>query len=124
MSAESASSSPGRSTGTAHFRVTEFACPHCGVHLVRPQLLFRLELLRKAIGRPIPIVSGYRCPVHNLEAGGAADSQHMYGAAADIPLGLVTVNQALHAGFTGIGRQKGTVRHVDVRDGSVAQWSY
>jgi uncharacterized protein YcbK (DUF882 family) len=117
-------SSPGRSEGTTHFRPDEFACPHCGVHLIRPVLLFRLELLRKAIGKPLPIVSGYRCPEHNRAVGGAPDSQHMYGSAVDIPLGLVTVNQAAQAGFIGIGTQHGTVRHLDIRDGTVARWSY
>lgn len=110
--------------GTTHFRPQEFGCPHCGVRVVRAQLLYRLELLRKAIGKPIPIVSGYRCPVHNAAVGGAHDSMHMYGSAVDIPLGLVTVNQAVQAGFIGIGTQNGTVRHLDIRDGTVARWSY
>jgi hypothetical protein len=48
----------------------------------------------------------------------------MYGAAADLPLELVTLAQAVGAGFTGIGTQRGSVRHVDVRDGGLARWTY
>jgi zinc D-Ala-D-Ala carboxypeptidase len=76
------------------------------------------------VGRPLPIVSGYRCPVHNAAVGGARDSMHMYGAAVDIPLGLVTPLQATRAGFVGIGTQRGSVRHIDVRDGAAARWTY
>jgi uncharacterized protein YcbK (DUF882 family) len=116
--------SPGRADGTSHFRPTEFSCPHCGAHVVRSLLLLRLERLRGIVGKPIPIVSGYRCPEHNHAVGGASDSMHMYGAAADLPLELVTLAQAVGAGFTGIGTQRGSVRHVDVRDGGLARWTY
>ena len=109
---------------SAHFQPGEFACPHCGVSLVRPLLMQRLEVLRAMHGRPIRIVSGYRCPVHNKRVGGAPDSQHMYGAAADIDLGRATVPEAIRAGFTGIGHVGDRVRHVDVRDGPVTTWRY
>jgi uncharacterized protein YcbK (DUF882 family) len=92
---------------TAHFKQREFACPHCGVALARPRLLLALELLRTEVRRPIPIESGYRCPVHNKQVGGASDSQHMYGAAADIPLGIASLAQGARAGFVGIGTQNG-----------------
>lgn len=32
----------------------------------------------------IRIVSGFRCPAHNRELGGAPNSQHLVGLAADI----------------------------------------
>lgn len=118
-------SSPGlRGQLSSHFTAAEFGCPHCGVALVRPELLAKLEQLRKLVGRPLRIVSGYRCPTHNRAVGGAANSQHMYGAAVDLPLGAATPAQAEGAGFTGIGRQAGSARHVDVRDGPPARWSY
>lgn len=74
--------------------------------------------------RPIAIVSGYRCPVHNAAVGGARDSQHMYGAAADIHSGIATVSQAARAGFRGIGSAGPWAIHVDVRDGPPARWKY
>lgn len=112
-------------TMTAHFQRREFACPHCGVALVRPELLERLEVLRAAAGNhPLPIVSGYRCPPHNKAVGGAPDSQHMYAAAADLPAGRVNYRIARAAGFTGIGTKGEWVTHVDVRDGALTHWTY
>jgi uncharacterized protein YcbK (DUF882 family) len=113
----SASSSP-------HFAAREFACPHCGVALVRPLLLSHLESLRAAVGRPMRIVSGYRCPVHNAAVGGAPNSQHMYAAAADLPHGLVPVALAQSHGFSGIGVSGQWAVHVDVRDGESVLWHY
>lgn len=43
-----------------------------------------LEPLRVKFGAPITVTSGYRCPELNKAVGGAADSQHMRGEAADI----------------------------------------
>lgn len=111
-------------TGTAHFSPQEFACPHCEVALVRPLLLFKLERLRVLVRRPIVIVSGYRCPVHNAAVHGAADSQHMYAAAADVHRGVCTLDEAQRIGFTGIGTLDGQPVHLDVRDGPPATWIY
>ena len=48
-----------------------------------------LDPLREKYGKPIKVNSGYRCPNHNLAVGGATQSQHMKGEAADIaPAGL------------------------------------
>lgn len=48
-----------------------------------------LDPLREKYGKPIKVNSGYRCPKHNLAVGGATQSQHMKGEAADIaPVGL------------------------------------
>lgn len=111
-------------TGSKHFAQSEFACPHCGVALVRPRLLASLEVLRASIARPIRINSGYRCPPHNAAVGGAKNSQHMYAAAADIPVNLATESQARAAGFTGIGLSGQWAIHVDVRDGAPVTWNY
>lgn len=43
-----------------------------------------LDPLRKKWGRPIIVTSGYRCPKLNKAVGGASNSAHMYGQAADI----------------------------------------
>jgi zinc D-Ala-D-Ala carboxypeptidase len=42
-----------------------------------------LEVVRLRLGAPIIIMSGYRCGALNAEIGGAANSQHMVGEAAD-----------------------------------------
>jgi len=43
-----------------------------------------LQPLRVALGFPIHISSGYRCPFLNAAIGGARSSQHQYGKAADV----------------------------------------
>lgn len=43
-----------------------------------------LEPLRKAMGEPIKIGSGYRCQQLNRAVGGVANSQHLTGQAADL----------------------------------------
>ena len=43
-----------------------------------------LDPLREKYGKPIQVNSGYRCPKHNLTVGGATQSQHMKGEAADV----------------------------------------
>jgi hypothetical protein len=43
-----------------------------------------LEPLRDLVGGPILVTSGYRSPAVNAAVGGAANSQHLRGEAADI----------------------------------------
>lgn len=55
-----------------------------------------LEPVRALFGRPVIITSGYRSAALNRLVGGAADSQHLYGEAADfIVAGLRTFDVAL-----------------------------
>lgn len=107
---------------SAHFTADELACPHCGACFVTDELVAGLERLRSIVGRPVTLRSGYRCPQHNHAVGGAEDSQHVYGRAADLvePVGE---HEAHGAGFRGLGLSRGRVIHVDVRAGA-ATWSY
>ncbi|WP_294912372.1 D-Ala-D-Ala carboxypeptidase family metallohydrolase [uncultured Gilliamella sp.] len=43
----------------------------------------KLELVRKALGKPIIITSGYRCPALNARVGGVSTSAHTKGLAVD-----------------------------------------
>lgn len=43
-----------------------------------------LQPIREAYGKPIIVSSGYRCPKLNTAVGGAKNSDHKFGAAADI----------------------------------------
>ena len=43
-----------------------------------------LQPLRTALGVPMPVNSGYRCPDLNEAVGGVPTSQHLKGEAADI----------------------------------------
>jgi zinc D-Ala-D-Ala carboxypeptidase len=48
-----------------------------------------LEQARTVLGVPLLVTSGYRTPQHNREVGGASDSDHLNGLAADFePQGL------------------------------------
>ncbi len=114
-----------------HFSNGEFRCRHCrklpsgGMDYA---LLILLERIRKEAGdKPVIVNSGYRCLIHNIACGGAQESQHLYGRAADIRIpGMST--QELYAicdklnpyGGVGIYIRQGFV-HVDVR-GKKARW--
>jgi uncharacterized protein YcbK (DUF882 family) len=109
-----------------NFAAKEFACRCCGKVLVHPELVRKLQALRSAAGAPVVITSGYRCASHNRECGGAANSYHLYGMAADIWVDGVSTHQlaelAERAGFDGIGIYlEQAFVHVDVR-GYRARW--
>lgn len=106
-----------------HFDRSEFACHHCGVAKVSCELVAGLEELRRLVGRPIRIVSGYRCPRHNKAVGGAQRSRHVYGDAADLEAGYCTAATARAAGFRGIGTRGRWAVHVDMRP-DPASWVY
>lgn len=99
-----------------HFDRREFRCKHCQ-RLVGPDehLVTVLQRLRTDIGRPLRIVSGYRCPEHNRAVGSTNRSQHPLGRAVDVPWGSVTVSQARAAGVHGCGVRGGLPIHLDVR---------
>lgn len=43
----------------------------------------KLEFVRQALGKPINITSGYRCPALNARVGGVSTSAHTKGLAVD-----------------------------------------
>lgn len=67
-----------------NFSRNEMACRHCGKLLFDPALLMVLQATRAHFKRPVTITSGYRCIKHNAAVGGASDSRHVLGQAADI----------------------------------------
>jgi len=119
-------------TEITHFKDDEFRCKHCGKLPsggIDKRLLVMLEQLRIRIGnKPIIITSGYRCPAHNKAVGGATNSQHMYGKAADIlvkgmsPRELEKYCDKLFEN-DGVGLGGATIVHVDTR-GYRAGWRY
>ena len=54
-----------------------------------------LDPLRARYGKPIYVNSGFRCATLNAAIGGAINSQHMYGKAADITAGNKSENKKL-----------------------------
>ena len=109
-----------------HFSSSEFACKGTK-HLLPPpkRLLDLLETIRAKTGLPLTIVSGHRCCQYNSSVGGAPQSRHIYGDAADIPSGRVTEAEAHSLGAIGVGvNTAGWAVHVDVRPGSPLTWYY
>lgn len=56
-----------------------------------------LEPVRVKFARPIMVNSGYRCTRLNNAVGGAKNSQHLNGKAADITTGSIETNKELFA---------------------------
>jgi uncharacterized protein YcbK (DUF882 family) len=77
-----------------------------------------LEELRKEVGKPIKITSGYRCEKHNADVGGVKNSQHTKGTAVDVQVdGMSPDEVAFYAekvGFKFIKRYL-TFTHLDIR---------
>jgi uncharacterized protein YcbK (DUF882 family) len=68
-----------------NFQRSEFECRcGCGFATVDVELIEILERLREYYGKPISINSGCRCKIYNKSIGGASQSRHMEGIAADI----------------------------------------
>lgn len=91
-------STASRAWTSKHFTREEFRC-QCGGKYCNgfpaepsPVLLSKLDLIREELGVPITIVesggSGVRCPTHNAKVGGVANSEHLYGNAADLHAGV------------------------------------
>lgn len=82
--------------------------------------MYKLEALRKKLGNvPITVNSGFRSIAHNASVGGASDSMHLYGTAADLDVPGVankTVYQkAETCGFSGLETYAEDHQHVDSR---------
>jgi len=80
---------------TEHFKLEEFTHSPTATQLkidnsvpddLMPNIqltAIKLELVRKALGSPIIITSGYRCPKLNARVGGVSTSAHTKGLAVD-----------------------------------------
>jgi len=56
-----------------------------------------LDPLRRQVGRPIRVTSGYRCPTVNRAIGGSPQSRHTQGCAADIKAAGMTCHDLIDA---------------------------
>lgn len=82
--------------------------------------MYKLEALRKKLGNvPITVNSGFRSISHNQAVGGASDSMHLYGTAADLDVPGVTnktvYQKAETCGFSGLETYTEDHQHVDSR---------
>lgn len=114
-----------------HFKQAEFACNHCGqLHPTDPtppqQVLDWLENIRAHFGGPVNVNSGYRCPTHNANVGGATSSFHMKGMAVDFWLPHVSPADVYAYADKLVGNQGGVGKydsftHIDNR-GYKSRW--
>ena len=102
-----------------HFALGEFVChDDTPVVMVHQALILHLDRLREHFDAPIRVLSGFRTGAYNEKVGGANESAHLVGLAADIwvkgvPPGEVA-DEAESRGFGGVGRYD-DFTHVDVR---------
>lgn len=112
---------------STHFSRSEFACNcGCGFNTVDTELLTVLEIIREHFDSPIKITNGCRCLARNAEVGGAENSQHLIGRAADIqidgvePIDVQDYIDQMWPDQYGLGRY-GVFTHVDTRS-TRARW--
>jgi uncharacterized protein YcbK (DUF882 family) len=79
---------------STNFSLDEFAsadgtAPNGEVLKNLTELAKNLEVLRKHLGQPIRVTSGFRSREHNKKIGGALNSFHVLGMAADIQVAKV-----------------------------------
>ncbi len=120
-----------------NFHSSELQCHDgCGVNKCTQGLLDALEQFRAAVNvflgttdTPVLLDSAYRCKVNNARVGGAANSEHLAGEAADVRVkgldaGELEVIARSCPLIHGIGRNDfGKWLHIDVRP-RLAQWCY
>ncbi len=120
---------------STNFSLSEFAsadgtAPNKEVLKNLTELAKNLEVLRKHLGQPIRVTSGFRSREHNRKIGGAVNSFHVLGMAADIQVAkmkpeyvakaieLLIAEGKMKEGGLGIYR---TWVHYDIR-GTKARW--
>lgn len=102
-----------------NFKVKEFKCKD-GSDTVKidTNLVEVLQELRNKLGKAITITSGYRTEEYNKKVGGATNSYHKKGQAADIYMKAVSpleiAKAAEEINVKGIGQYNGFT-HVDTR---------
>jgi hypothetical protein len=113
-----------------HFRVGDFAASDGAAYArISPELVDALGALQEHLGRRVYVNSGYRHPALNfsLYTGGAAESIHMAGLAADVWVEDATPLEVAQAALDTLGCEIGLglgadFVHVDLR-GWRASWS-
>jgi len=87
------------------------------------RLSSRLEKIRALLGKPLVITSGYRCPTINQQVGGAPNSYHVKGMAADLQLSKSDQKRAKLIDWQGGYGKASSWCHLDIRP-YVARWEY
>ena len=119
-----------------NFSADELRCKETGELAMLPSFMDRLQALRTAYGKPMPVSSGYRSKLHSVERQKRTAGTHAMGCAVDVAVSgrdaLRLIELALQHGFTGIGvQQRGEGRFIHLDDAPNAPhrprphiWSY
>ncbi len=104
------------STALRYFSREELACPCCGQMVMDPGFVAKLVELRETYGKPMRIVSAYRCPDREELVSGRRDGPHTKGYAVDIQVSGTDAYELLYFavgyGIPGIGvHQSGPHEH-------------
>ena len=68
-----------------HFKKSEFTCKcGCGLKNIQLEFVKIADEVRVHFGNSAIVTSGSRCPKHNAEVGGVANSRHLKGKAIDM----------------------------------------
>jgi len=110
----------------------EFACKHCRQEIAMDMFLVSgIDWLRMVFDVPVSISSGYRCPVHNANEGGAKNSFHLRGLAADVRVRDPRVMEGIYKvaiisnKFNGVGySQEKQFVHLDTRSDVNVRYVY
>jgi len=103
---------------SVYFSEKELECRcGCGLNKMNPEFLSLLDSIRAKYGKPLALTSAMRCEKNNADQGGAKNSAHLVGMAADIRIAggrmrrtLARIADELGVGRIGFGR---TFLHVD-----------
>lgn len=104
-----------------HFKSKEFQCKDGSEEfLIADRLIDVLEAIRNHFKEPVTINSGYRTPSWNSKIGGAPNSYHCKGMAADIVVKNHTSKEVAEYASK-IMEEGGVIRytnftHIDVRE--------
>ena len=111
------------------FTLEEFDCQETGANRMSVDFIHQLDELRRRVGFPMKITSGFRDPSHSIEAKKQRPGRHTEGIACDIAVAngferMNLVHEALKMGcFNGVGIAKSFV-HLDTREGARVMWVY
>ena len=93
-----------------YFSEEELRCKGTGELKMMEEFMSKLIELRKKLGQPMVISSGYRTPEYNQRISGSSKSAHILGKAVDVVCSgekaYNIVKLGLEIGFTGIGIQQ------------------
>ena len=115
-----------------YFKKSEFKCK-CGRYCngypaeIDLGMVSIADAVRARLGVPVTVNSGLRCRQHNANVGGATNSQHLYGTAADLgcpsgvtPQKMYDIAEDIMGNTGGLGLYSWGI-HIDSRS-TKARW--